>query len=479
MPYTVIFDATNHSGHVGISINGRKRREFRIEQRVVTSRMFPWARWASGALRFTLIGAAVATSAGAQTGGAHAPRLDVIWSSPIIAVEPTSANLLGRSQGFFLTALAAAPGGRLVALGEVLGGERPGPVLLPDAMNMQPRAAVALRLTSPSPFRQSPLGRLPPSWRGSDRPPILRSLAVAADGAVWVSGIANGYIDLFSYPRCDGYLARLDPGGVVTHERSYDPGPCTTITGALPRAGGDVIVVGEQDQNLSWLGRVAPNGRIVAEERFGGGKGVAAAALHDGRVLVVGITSEGRGATYRDSVSAWFYDEVRGLGSPIRLREGINQRSGSYFARVAAVPAGDGAYVASSWDHFIYPAAVEIARVEPPGAVRWRTTVAATVQPRSGRSDSDTCNFGLATLPSGDALVACAFGNAANLFRLDGETGNVRVYRVALPECGQGHPTTLFLVSRDNGTLVLAGSRPTSNIGPGCSWLGRLTMPRE
>jgi hypothetical protein len=80
-------------------------------------------------------------------------------------------------------------------------------------------------------------------------------------------------------------------------------------------------------------------------------------------------------------------------------------------------------------------------------------------------------------LENDDLLVVCSIEAQILVFRLDAKNGDVTVMSVPLPECHEGRPAALFPVQRKNGAIWIFGSRPDSNIGKSCTWLGELSLP--
>ena len=195
-----------------------------------------------------------------------------------------------------------------------------------------------------------------------------------------------------------------------------------------------------------------------------------------GRLLIIGFNGEGQANAYQDNLSAWVLDDAGALRGPTRVRDTLNQSRSSYFGQVAASPVADGAYVASSWSDLFHPQPIEIARLNSDGTPLWRQSLPNTISAKQTKVTTySTCNPALATLANGDALVACALDGEVQLYRFDRSTGTQKTARLRLPDCHGDRPAALFLMSR-SGSVLLAGSRPGSNVGGSCSWLGQLVM---
>ena len=430
--------------------------------------------------RVTVFGLVLSLLVATRSGRADMPDtlpawLEVLWSAPI-TTEMTPEGTFGRSEGLVLSQGAVAPDGAVVFLGGMLGGQRPGRVLLLDAEKAGPDGVVPLQLPTPDPPGLLFTGTWFFKRQRPNRNPVVMSLAIGGEGAMWLGGFSNSYMGIASDAHRDAYLAKLDSTGKPIWERSYGKGGWLAIESIAPAAAGGVVGVG-RGMDASWLAKIAADGTLLLERRIGNGKGVAAAPLRGGRFLVAGLAGEGEGSAYRDNVSTWLLDEAGALHGPARIRDAINREGSSNFGRVAASAVADDAYVVSNWSDSFHPQAVEIARVGSDGALLWRQALPDTISPRETKvATFDTCNPALVTLANGDALVACALNGSVQLYRLDGETGEQRTVRLPLPECQRAHPAALFLMVRRDGTVFLAGSRSGGNVAANCSWIGRLTL---
>ena len=421
----------------------------------------------------------IATRPGyADTPASLAARLEVIWSTPI-ATEMTPEGTFGRSQGLVLDAGAVAPDGTVVFLGSMIGGQRPGRVLLRNPEEAGPDAAAALMLPELDPPGPQFWGSWLFKTQRPNRNPAVLGFAPGAEGQTWLGGFSNSYMGMASDSHRDAYLAKLDGTGKLLWERSYGKGGWLAIESIAPTATGGVVGVG-RGMRASWLAKIAADGTLLTEHGFGNGKGAAVVPLHGGRFLVLGFNGEGQAAAYQDDLSAWVLDDAGALRGPTRVREALNRASGSYFGHVVASAVADGAYVASNWSELFRPQAVEVARVGPEGTPLWQQSLPDTISAKETRVTTfSTCNPALATLAGGDALVACALDGKIQLYRLNGATGEQRAVRLPLPECQRDHPAALFLMVRRDGAVLLGGSRPGGNVAGNCSWLGRLVMQAD
>ena len=408
-------------------------------------------------------------------------RLEIIWSTPI-TTEIAAQRGFGRSEGLVLDAAAVAPDGTVMLLGDMIGGQRPGRVLLRNAEKAGLDAAASLQLPEPDP------SGAPSAWtrlvnkRKPSRDPVILSLALGAEGGTWLGGFSDSHDSYMGFTwgvHRDAYLAKLDGTGRVVWKRSYGEGRSLSIQSIAPATAGGAVGVGRGLNRSSWLGKVGPDGTLLTERGFGNGKGAVVVPLPDGRFLIAGYATEGQAATYQDDLSTWVLDEVGELHGPTRVREALNRARGNYLGNVTASAASDGAYVASNWRDMSHAQAVEVARVGPDGALLWRHALPDTIATDARTIYFNTCNPALTTLADGDALVACALNGQIQLYRLNRDTGEQKAARLALPECQRDHPAALFLMVRRDGAVLLGGSRPGNNVAGNCSWLGWLVMQAE
>ena len=190
----------------------------------------------------------------------------------------------------------------------------------------------------------------------------------------------------------DAYLAMLDGEGVFKWEQSYGKDDFLDLESLASAPSGGLVGVGHA-WGKSWFASFAPNGSLRSERKFGNGKGAAVVALTNGKFLVAGISNEGAGTSYEDSLSAWVFDAAGDSHGPIRVRDGLNQSSGGHYGNIAETAVADGAYVASSWSDMFHPQAVEIARVDPDNGILWRHRLPDTVgDPKQNKVTTyDTC----------------------------------------------------------------------------------------
>jgi len=285
----------------------------------------------------------------------------------------------------------------------------------------------------------------------------------------------------------DAYLAKLDKAAKPIWARAYRPGNVPFITGIAPAENGNVAVVaGDGWFAPAWLALLAGgDGHVVWERRFGNGKGVAIEPVEGHRFIVASFDSEGTGSTYNENVAARTVSADGQVGDPTIIRRSINKSIGAYYGNIRMAAAPEGAFIVSSWEMSfsrdpprLQPS--EIAKVSADGQLLWSRTLPDSVVTSNDGSGATFCsNPAIATLPSGDALVACALKGQIYLHRLSPDTGNDEQGKLPLPQCNDAqHPVALFLFARKDGTVLLGGSRPLDNVGPGCTWLARLVQRR-
>ncbi len=427
-----------------------------------------------------------------------AAHLDPIWTSPLTkdllkpAPWPTT--------GFVPGAWAEASGGALVLLGTMYSSGHAERLVLRNAERAGPEIAIPLVLPASEP---TGLQRQPGLIFGSRVPNLDRgvsSIAPDGDGAIWLGGDINFFMDIGSARHGDAYLAKLDGTGRAIWEQAYSDGRVLSISSIALRATGGAIVAGSAfTADTAWLARVGPDGARLQEWRLGNGKGITVVPLQDGRTLVAGFADGGvaagavavsrrdaalaavKAGTYRDDVVAWILGETGQPQGPVSVREGISQNDihrgpGGGAGSIAVAAAGNAAYVATNWLDLLRPAGVEVARIGPDGTVLWRQSLPETVVPWNEKR-AFSCFLSIAALPDGDALVACALNGQVQFHRLDGRTGVRRFARLAPPPCQKdGYGSSVSVIARQDGTVLVLGSGFGNDGDTGCSWMARLTF---
>lgn len=302
-------------------------------------------------------------------------------------------------------------------------------------------------------------------------------LAHDSTGAVWIAGIADRFTDFSSATRSNAYLARIAQDGRLLAEYQFKSRSFRAVQSVRALSSGNLVLIA-RDGDATWLTQVTPNGTMRWERRFATGKGADVAVLADGLIVAAAFeASQNRiERQYRDDVVVRVFNPTGDEIAATKVREGVNERIGSFFGKLIAEANEASVYVASSWIDPSRPKPIEVASISADGAVKWRKLLSGTIAPwtNSATPRWRMCEPSLSVLPSGDALVACAIEDRIDLYRLDQATGAVSRTYVALPECHGGRPTRLFPFPRADGTLWLVGTRPANNVAASCTWLARV-----
>lgn len=372
------------------------------------------------------------------------------------------------------------PDGRVVFLATQITRQGRSQVLLIDAERSGPNGVVGLKLerVRPPPKSSWLMGLL--AHEEAPRQRVIDALALGPDEVVWVGGASNRHLDIASAPHSDAYLAKLDRGGNPLWERTYGNDGQKDIESIAAMPTGDVTVLGH-DLSNGWLARIAADGRLVWERHLGKSgwnHDNVVASLPEGRLVVVGFEATNPGANKEDLnyLTAWILD---GSGKELsRTRVGtFSSDIVTAFPSVAVTR--DAVYIATSTSNPSTEKSVAIARVALDGRLLWSIALPDTALVATGKTPKwKSCRPTLAVLPNGDAMVACALDGQIHLYHLDKTSGDYQEMNVPLPACQAEHPAAVFLMVRDGATMVLSGTRPYGNVGPNCTWVGRLTTAR-
>ena len=314
------------------------------------------------------------------------------------------------------------------------------------------------------------------------RIPSIASMTIDKEGLVWVGGATDSYMDITSQQHSRAYLARLDSAAAPLWERSYKTGQVPFVVSLTPTATGNVLVAANDGWfGPSWLAMIASrDGNVFWERHVGIGKGIAVTPVEDA-FLVATFDGSGTGTAYRENVAVRRVTAEGEVSAPKIVRPAINQQRGAYYGALRMSPTSDGAYIVSSWTVWseqnpalLKPA--EIAKVDADGRLVWKTTIPTSFVVRTDGGGARFCdNPAVATLPDGDALVACALKDQIHTHKFNQRSGEDTQGSLPLPSCNDGeHPVALSLFVRPDGQVLISGTRPGGNVGPGCSWLARL-----
>lgn len=382
------------------------------------------------------------------------PSLDVRWSSVLPSRD--DQTLRGAAPGFQVRDAALAPDGRLI-----LFGHEAGPPLVAFGVD-ENGLGPTVRLT----------------LRGS-----AYTAAVAPDGTLWVGGLANQRAYVPGGDISDAYLAHVDRDGRLLAEHTFGngwfKGRYRAVQALAVLSSGEVVAVA-RDGGETWSAKVTAAGALAWETRFGTSKAASVAVLRDDRIAVATIDAAGSRTdrTYAEGVTVRVFDQAGQRLAETNIRQGLNTVSIADYGQLATATVGDAVYVASSWGNPSTPKPIEVAKVGADGAVLWRRLLddpnTSEQTGSAARRTRRTCEPGLAALPNGDALVACAQGDRITLHRLAAASGEVAHTFLPLPACHESRPAKVFPFVRQDGSLWVLGTRPANNVAASCTWLGRV-----
>ncbi len=310
-------------------------------------------------------------------------------------------------------------------------------------------------------------------------------MTIDNEGMVWVGGGTDYRMGIASDPHSRAYLARLDSSAFPIWERSYKTGNLPFVASMTPTATGNVLVAATDGWlGPSWLAMIAAkDGSVVWERHFGGGSRIAVAPLNGDAFLVATLDGAGKGSTYQEDVVVRKVTAAGQVGAPSVVRPAINKQYASSYGAIRMSPTGDGAYVVSTWQISFEqdPAQfkpTEIAKVDAEGRLLWKATIPASFAVNSDQHEAALChNPAVATLPDGDALVACAAKGRIHTHKFNRLTGEDKQDSLPLPACNDGERwVALSLFVRPDGQVLVSGTRPSGHAGPGCSWLARFSV---
>lgn len=315
------------------------------------------------------------------------------------------------------------------------------------------------------------------------RNPSIASMTVDKKNRVWVGGATDYYMGIASDQHSRAYLAQLDGAGTPIWEKSYKTGNVPFIVSITPTSSDNVLVAANDGWfQPSWIAMTAASdGMIVWEQHIGNGKGIAVARAAEDAFLVASFEATGTDQVYEEGIAVQKITADGKVGPSTIVRPSINTQKGASYGNLSISSANNGAYVVSSWEvPFEQNAALfkpsEIARVDKEGRLLWRVTIPGSFVANTDRSGATFCDQpAVATLASGDALVACALKGTIYTHVFSQLTGDHKQTSFPVPACNDGeHPIALSLFVRPNGQVLVSGTRPGGNVGPGCSWLARL-----
>ena len=315
------------------------------------------------------------------------------------------------------------------------------------------------------------------------RIPSIQSMTIDSQNRIWVGGSTDYYVGIASDQHSRAYLARLDSAGAPVWEKSYKTGNVPFVVSMTPTATGNVLVAANDGWFApSWLAMIAASdGTVVWEQHIGNGRGIAVAHAADDGVLVASFDATGTDSGYEEGVAVRKIAADGKVGPSTIVRPDINKQNGASYGSLSISSANDGGYIVSSWEvpfeqnpALFKPA--EIAKVDTEGRLLWRKTIPTSFVANTDHGGATFCDRpAIATLPNDDALVACALKEKIHIHVFNRLTGDDKQASLLLPACNDGeHPVALSLFAQPNGQVLVSGTRPSGNVGPGCSWLAHL-----
>ena len=391
-------------------------------------------------------------------------KLEVLDSSPIL-VDPSIEPFGLTTAGLILRATSTSPDGRITFLaGEIKSSIR-SQVLIREIGQNRLADAVPLLLKG-----VQPAGSLV-SWlfSGPAQTPSVSALAVGGSGETWLGGYTNAFVDIASSRHSDAYLAKVDATGKPFWEKAYRNQGAISSIAVL--AAGDVAVFG-RGRSLGRVARIGPQGDQLWEYPLGNDLGGMIAPLSGDRLAVVGFETTETG----QHVTTWILDEKGNQLARTRIRDSISKSQNSYFGNVSLLTSEDAIYVVSNWTGLFDARPVAIAKISMAGQLLWSTLLPDTiVEVRTSVRSWKGCSPAVGITPQGGVLAACALNEKIQLYQLDQFSGAYQASSLPLPDCQIGHPASLFMSTRGDGTTTLSGSRPGSNVAANCTWIGHLT----
>lgn len=397
--------------------------------------------------------------------------LKILWEAPIVSGRDPNP-VIGPSRDTLGSGLILGPGyensnGGLTFQGEILAIHARTPVLAYYPSTDVLKDATPIRLDAA--ISQGNLLDQPP------RDPQVITVEPGSNGSIWVGGFANAHMGIDSTNHSTALPAKLDRSGRPIWERIYGAGFVREVV-PLSSGGAEILVAG--DRGTSWTVEVEANGTPRTKVSIEGGIGANLAPVGQASFIVTGLTRGNRGPTFREDAAFWIIDGSGKANGPHSVRTALNTVQGSNYGAVSLFSDGDGAYVVSSWEDPFHPKPTEIAYITGDGRVAWTRAVPDSVA-ISTSGMAQLCEPTMTRLSSGDGLAACVLAGKIHLIKFDRRSGDFTTTLLPLPECQHSLYASLFFVQKPGGELYLAGSRPAGNVGPGCSWIGRLTLTSD
>jgi hypothetical protein len=440
--------------------------------------------WVAWILAATAVRAEVVCAA-PQVPDVRASALELLWSTPIVADPPApevgKTYKAQRGKGLVLRAATSLADGQVVFLADLFDSSSFRHVLLGNAERHGPEGGVTeLRLGRST---AAPRSYVSGSSAASARERQPSPLTLASNGAdvLWMGGFANSYTGIASDTHADAFLAVREISGQPLWQRAYALGRLSAVTGIAGTPGGQIALVttGGVASPGSLMLVDGTDGHVIWQRDIGNGKGAAVVSVDDAELIVASFESVQDPPGYREDIAVHTATLAGQISRPTIIRHEINTDRSAYYGSLRMVSREGGAYVVSSWENPFLSSRWQspaVASVSASGTLLWSTSLPDGFAPVHDGGEVRFCTEpAIAALPNGDALVACALDEEIHLHRLDRDTGADRQGTLPLPSCNDGrHPVSLFLLVREDGTVLLSGTRPQGNVGPGCSWMARV-----
>ena len=302
------------------------------------------------------------------------------------------------------------------------------------------------------------------------------NIAATSNGSFFLAGSIqqmHGWFSLEKSP-LDAYLAHFSAGGDLLWERSFgDVGfQVATDLAVLSNDGALVAVHGQRFVEL-WA--VGPKGETLWRQPIGLQDAAIAVTPSGSTIVAVTMDNAGRDSAdtnYSEDLVLSLRDITGNELSRTIVRPDLNRFAGDVSLDVSE----DTILIASAWDYFSRNndayRPIEVAAYDHAGLLKWRHRPAV-----------HNCDGAPFLLPNGEAVIACveAFDDKPRhlvLYRY-GLAGEVTELRALLPECHQTrYPVAINVVHVVQNVLTVLASRPTANVGEGCTWVGTINIGR-
>jgi hypothetical protein len=314
-----------------------------------------------------------------------------------------------------------------------------------------------------------------------DTKALVLDAALDSQGNIWVGGRVNQRAWFPGADMADAYLGRFSRNGEKQAEFHFGNRSWWQIVALHPRRDGGVLVTGPRQSSRgsgTWLASVSREGKISWEKTIGLSANAAISEGRDGNVAFVGLRNvDSATHTGEEEAVFWLFDPQGKVLAEHVIRPSINAHRSARYESVAMEAAPDGYFALVAWGDPSDDKPLTVAKLSLSGAVEWNVPLKHTATARPGRSaDWEKCDQKQAVLGNGDLLVACSVEGEIILSRLDGKSGTQKTQRAALPACHEKRPAVITPFPLGKNSVLLVGSRPSSNVAASCSWLAELRL---